>query len=689
MARDGGRTGERAAWGRGWRRLAIGLTTLIALAALVPPQGATRAKSTGAVPIDLSSGTLTQSNCKTTIGCTHPNVSIKSDRFASEATSAQDVSNLLTLRVDGPWQKPKTQTRVELAMNYRLLNPSGKAGNMICATAKTSAGFVHDCVRGLARTGRLALPLASRSADTLWIQFVAMPLAGGNTFEVTGAGLVDSPRDVATPDGTNAPIAIDLQVGALRQVGCRVPVACRHPDVRLDAGVFSSKIPGTQNGDQVVVSDNVDTAQVATGRLMLEFPVPALKKGRPGVLSFDHSLIGASGAPGAIKVWSLAGSKVISSVIDKLGTGRRSVAVGSATGPVESVFVGFEPFASSGGGTFEVSNVTFGAAPSGESLPTTEAVECTDCDPPATRLDPCGEFLDTYYVEAADGREGRGYRCMSPDGHGFFGEGWWNDFDEGRYGHLGYFANEPSDPDAVAIDFGVRRTGLTGEVEYGSPGPVGLNRATIDATRFRVFSSTSSWNEIWTLVPKGELMPRFVGRMPWDGRCGSNGLIGMNPYSRNHHNQRRCVLPTDLGSLGPSPDSASIPFVWYGSAYLDQVDDWDPSGLTTPHIGWLQTPTASARVFSYGAADRCVQVHPSGCRSYEGILIEPVDSEYTGEYVGEDGLLDVFGPGSWAVVHGSELISDLWQLDADSELPPGAALPAPTGICVDSESPCP
>jgi hypothetical protein len=681
----------RAARSRAVR--AIGTALVIVLSTVPVAFGA---KNTGAVPIDLSSGTLTQSNCKTTIGCTHPNVSIKSDRFASEATSAQNVSNLLTLRVDGPWQKPKTQTSVQLAMNYRLLNPSGKAGNMICATAKTSAGFVHDCVRGLARTGLLALPLASRSADTLWIQFVAMPLAGGNTFEVTGVGLVDSPRDVAKPVGPKGPIPIDLQSGRLRQVGCRVPVACRHPDVRLDAGVFSSKIPGAQNGDQVIVSDNVDAAQVATGRLMLEFPVPTLKKGVPGVLSFDHSLLGANGAPGAIKVWSLAGAKVISSVIDKPGTGRRSVAVGGVTGPVESVFVGFEPFASSGGGTFEVSNVTFGAAPSGESLPTTEAVECTDCDPPASRLDPCGEFLDTYYVEAADGREGRGYRCMSRDGHGFFGEGWWNDFDEGRYAHLGYFANEPSDPDAVAIDFGFRPPGATEDDEYGPGGPVGLYRETLDTFRFRVFSASGSSNEIWQLVPKGELMPRFVGRMPWDGECGTNGLTRLRPNWGAEHTDRgrtRCLVPTNLADLGPDQSHVSLPFVWYGAGYVNQPDVLEPDHmepapeeLARPHLGWL-TAATSATEARYDVADRCVLAHPAGCAVFEDVRVQTVPPGGGNFDPGIVDGLEVEGPGEWGYFdRDGDRHGQSWE-PVPTGLSRGSALPGPTEICFD-ESTC-
>src|SRR5919108_2444880 len=124
---------------------AFGLA-VVAVATMVAPVGRSVAKAPTPLPIDLSTGVLTQSNCKTTIGCAHPNASVKADRFASEATSSQLVANTLTLRVDGPWQAAKPQSNVELAMDVRLVNPSGTAGNIVCATAKSGPSFVHDCI---------------------------------------------------------------------------------------------------------------------------------------------------------------------------------------------------------------------------------------------------------------------------------------------------------------------------------------------------------------------------------------------------------------------------------------------------------------------------------------------------------------------------------------------------------------
>ena len=668
-----------------------------------------------AVPIDLSKGALFQSNCKTAVGCAHRNVETSASTFSSTDTSSELVQHILTLRVEGPWELSKGQNggHLALAIDYDLINPSGTAGNVICATARHKGKFIHDCVRGLARSGRLTLPLSSHGADTLWIQFVAMPLSRGNRFEVRDPVIIEGSANEQNnnkddKDGKKAPVPVNLEDGGLRQANCQIPVGCRHPDVRLDDGVFSSVVPAKPGGGQQPPSDNPNQPPQqqanAGGRLTLEVGVPDLKKGQRS-LNFDHSMKGANGAsPGVIKVWTIAGGTVLEAVIGKQGSGRSSLVIAKGAGSVDSVFFTFEPLAGGDGGSFEVSNVSYGhGGPTGEPLPIEESDTCDGCDPPASREDPCGEFLDTYYVEAADGREGRGYRCLSPDGHGFFGEGWWNDFDWGRYVHLGYFDSDTSAPDGVAIDFGWRRT-LSVEtspgvfedrtVEYGHRGPVGIQREVLGASRLRMTSLSGSWNEIWTLVPKGEPMPRFVGRLPWDGRCGANGLVPLaSIYARTENRGRpRCALPTDLSDLGPDQARVSLPFVWYGAGYLDQPDgpasdlgEFDPEELARPHLGWLKSATSRAEGH-FGVADRCVLPHASGCNVFDDVHIVtiPPGNDYYTEEVFHDGLV-VEGPGTWGFYESDgRRIGEHW-----GPIPPGlASLPLPTPVCLD-ESSCP
>jgi len=279
---------------------------------------------------------------------------------------------------------------------------------------------------------------------------------------------------------------------------------------------------------------------------------------------------------------------------------------------------------------------------------------------------------------------------------GFYGEGWWNDFDWGRYAHLGYFAAVASDPDGVLIDFGFRRTlhvetspGVfeDREVEYGTRGPVGLQREILDASRWRVTSSSGARSEIWTLVPKDELMPRFVGRLPWDGRCGENGLVLFVPTSGSgawHAGQARCAIPTDLGNLGPTPEGDPLPFAWYGVAYVEQTfADAAAEQAARSHLGWMWSALSLTEAL-YGVADRCLLPHPAGCNAFDDVSIEVIPPDED-RFFGLDHGLDVDGPGTWDGLPDDRL-GQYWETTS-----PGlrdAALAPPTPVCV-SESDCP
>jgi hypothetical protein len=706
---------------------------VVTLVAFSGPVDAAKPSATP-IEIDLTKGSVTQSQCKTPVGCAHRNVKASPEVFESTDTSSEFAQHILTLRVDGPWHRSKGQPAGHLAleMGYEIVNPSGTAGNVICATARHKSGVSHDCVRGFAREGRLTLPISSHGLETFWIQFVAMPLARGNIFRVLSPQIVVAPTSGngipngtpngnpngnpngipnGTPNGTPnggsngdaswSPFVLDLQDGALRQENCQVPIGCLHGNVRLGDDLFSSSVRPPPVS-QVPPSDNPNDPPAAPsnagGPLTLELPVPNLKDAQR-TLNFDHAMKGPNGTPGLIKLWTIANGKVLRSIIGEAGSGSSSFVIASGSGGVESVFITFEPFAGGSGGDFEVSDVSFGVGgPTGEPLPIETSETCDDCDPPASRLDPCGAFLNTYYVEAADTRDGNGFRCVSQDGHAFYGEGWWNDFDW-RYAHLGYFATEPSEPEGVAIDFGLHRRsrretspGVFEErdVRYGTVGPMALQREVLSASQLRV-TSPSGWNEIWTFVPKGELMPRFVGRMPWDGECGVGGLVKYLPSgSAGHARQVRCALPTTLADIGPAPARDSLPYVWYGAAYIEQLNDGDigsPAQLERPHLGWL-VEVSSATIGRFGAADRCVLPHPSGCRAYADDIVVDVILPDEDRFLLDDRGLGVKGPASWIGPTNSDgrMLGVWWQTIIPSELERDSALEAPTAVCV---SDCP
>lgn len=124
--------------------------------------------SHAAFAIDLSAGVLSQSHCKTTIGCAHHQVDVTATSFSSTATATNLAQNILTLAVPGPLGAAgKTGGPHALELDYELVNPSGQANTFFGPeTWRTNACSVHGCrifglrwLRGLGLPPGASLPL--------------------------------------------------------------------------------------------------------------------------------------------------------------------------------------------------------------------------------------------------------------------------------------------------------------------------------------------------------------------------------------------------------------------------------------------------------------------------------------------------------------------------------------------------
>jgi hypothetical protein len=561
-------------------------------------------------------------------------------------------------------------------------------------------------VNPYAASGRLALPLHSRP-ETIALHFALMPASAGHRFEVRNVRLIPGQRKGDDPDPDRRG-PIDLTGGRLRQTGCATPIGCAHPSVSLKPSVFASVMPGaklptpTDNPGQPAPSDDPnqppsDHPPKPPGRLSLELPVD--RSGRSArSLHFAYRLSTAGAQDGAAIVITATGRTVVEAVIAAPGSGLASVELPRSSLPIDSVTFAFVRGGGVGPAGFEIRDVAVGPrAPRGAgALPIEELTTCESCDPPASRLDPCGPFLATFWVEAADSREGRGIRCLSNDGLAWYGEGWWVDPDYGRYRHLGYATGRDAlglPDEALAVDFGVTRVVEAGLATYGVAGPQILRIDRIGLFRWHVFTASRSWDEIWQFVPKSTPLPAFFGTLPWDKSCGSFGLHAWEAADL-HFGQRRCTMPSNLAADPSDVAHTSLPLVWYGESYLNHRRFVLVPERT--HLGWLgAAPEPPSPVGFYVAADRCALAPlEAPCASFDLVTIEvlgPGASSYpsgTPQGALEDGAfhdrqgLYVTGPDTWRDGRGD---GDAWMRLLS--LPGAAALAPPTPICVEASCP--
>jgi hypothetical protein len=648
--------------------------------------------------LDLGAGSLSQSNCKTAVGCGHPHVVLEKGSLTSIDTQASLAQHILMLELKGPFDGVGRGART-LELVYELSNPSGHRNNQICASALVQDHLVQRCSNPYATSGRLFVPLQS-VPETIAFHFALMPMSAGHRFVIRNVRLVPGLGKANALDDKDKLDQMDLTEGRLRQTGCATPIGCAHQSVKLTPDGVSSIVSGiggppkpTDNPNQPP-GDNPPPAVLR--KLSLELPVPA--KGRKlRSLHFSYRMESADAQkPGGGQIVVTArGQTALESVIDMPGSGLAAIDFPETSLPIESITVAFVPKAGVGPTRFEVSGVGLGPrAPAGaDMIPAADGLTCLGCDPPASRLDPCGQFLNTFWVSAVDSREGRGIRCVSNDLRAWYGEGWWDDPDYGRYRHLGYTIDYafglPSL--AVAVDFGVTRLSDDAPpATYGTRGPQVLHVGLIDFSRFHVFTDSHSVDEVWTFVPKGDPLPAFFGSLPWDQRCGTLGLHEFEAVAFDLNFLHRCTLPSGLTDSSDVLHT-SLPVVWYGESYL-RDPHYDEERA---HLGWLPAPPEPpSPVGIYTAVDRCVlEPRVDTCTSFDFVTIEvlgpgashysppaPQDGWETEHFRERQGLY-VTGPGAWnhdGDGHG-------WTRSVS--LPAGASLPTPTPVCIDAHCP--
>lgn len=652
-----------------------------------------------AIALDLSAGSLSQSNCQTAIGCGHPNVTLTKHSLVSEATAGSHAQHILTLQLGNP---PVMRGSYTLELEYELANPSGRKSNLLCAGALIKGRLVQRCANPYGPAGSLQVPIDS-VPEKIALQFALMPIGKGHRFAVKNVRLL--PGQHREPPDKAKSGAIDLTSGRLSQIGCATPIGCRHPSVTITPTTFSSFVsdqagpPPPAPGDNPnAPSDNpnglpVQNPAAPTGSAALEVPVPARGR-RPSSLRFAYRMEGGGAQAGGRISVTAQGRTIVQSMIDTAGSGIAAIEFPRSSLPIDVVTFRFIP--AKGVSThFEIGDVAMGShAEAGVALlAASESTTCEGCDPPATRLDPCGPLLETFWVSAADSREGRGIRCVSPDLQAWYGEGWWVDPDFGRYRHLGYvrFRAGGLPSGALSVDFGVSPPPREGDdgirPAYGTRGPQVLDIELIDFEHLHVFTASRSVDEIWTYVPEGTLLPVFFGSWPWDQQCGNFGLHQFQAASNIIDFQRRCTMPSDLTVGSDHHEHTSLPIVWYGESYLGygQPDE------ERTHLGWLTAwPEPDSPVASYAAADRCV-LAPLGapCTTFDPVTMEVLgpgiplhppgapQRSFDGWFTLWQGLY-VTGPPPWH--------DHIWTRRAS--LPAAASLPLPTPACVD-EGDCP
>lgn len=654
------------------------------------------------IALDLTAGSLRQSNCKTAIGCGHPNVTLTKRSLVSEATAGSHAQHILTLQVANP---PAIKGSYTLELEYELANPSGRKTNLLCAGALIKGRFVQRCANPYRPWGVLRVPIDS-APEKIAVQFALMPIGKGHRFAVKNVRLLPGHYRETTDKAKSA--AIDLTSGRLSQIGCATPIGCRHDSMTITPASFSSFVsdqagpPPPKPGDNPdPPGDNpnglpVQNPAAPKGSAALEVTVPA--RGRsPSSLRFAYRMEGGATQVGGRITITAQGRTIIQAAIDSAGSGVAAIDFPRSSLPIDIVTFRFIP-PSGASMHFEVSDVSVSSrADAGASLlAASESTTCDGCDPPATRLDPCGPLLETFWVSAADSREGRGIRCLSRDLRAWYGEGWWVDPDFGRYRHLGYVTERPGGllSAGLSVDFGVTPPPREGDggvrVAYGTLGPQLLQLELIDFEHLHVFTTSRSVDEVWTYVPKGTLLPAFFGSWPWDQDCGGFGLHQFEAVSNVIAFQRRCTMPTDLRIPSHNSERTSIPLVWYGASYLGYVG----RDAERSHFGWLTGWPELSPVAFYAAADRCV-LAPLGspCAEFDPVTMEvlgpgiPLHPPGAPQRAWDDWFdhvqgLYVTGPAPWDEPRGGHI----WARRVT--LPAGASLPTPTPVCLD-EGDCP
>ena len=132
------------------------------------------------LPLDLSTGTLSQSNCKTAIGCGHAQVSVTGAALVSTSTNSSPNQHILILDIPVPPQQTAKGPHV-IELDYELSNPSGHANNVICAVVQEHQDDVARCARGVAAKGRLQVPV-SKTPALISVRFGLMPFSAGHLF---------------------------------------------------------------------------------------------------------------------------------------------------------------------------------------------------------------------------------------------------------------------------------------------------------------------------------------------------------------------------------------------------------------------------------------------------------------------------------------------------------------------------
>lgn len=403
--------------------------TLHALVTITLSTGGMAAGPDASIPIDLLAGKLSQTNCQTAIGCGHAQVARTATELVSVSTNRSAAQHILILAIGDAWPVDKSLEgphRIEL--EYELFNPSGHANNVICVKVGSAADAQGGCAQGVTGAGQLQVPLSTDTPGTIELRFGLMPFSVGHRFAVRNVRITEGHVKDEQVNGTER-TAIDLTRGRLRQAGCQTPIGCDHKKVTLTPTTFSSSADAKPNQPPSDDPNGPPPAAPAAAPLSLEIPVNDVSKGHRS-LRFSYRLESANAqAPGRILLTAITNESVVQSVITSNGSGEAAFELPPSTPRVDNVRVTFDPPADGGAAFYELSGVSFGAGiPSGDALPIEIGTTCDSCHPPASRLDPCGPHLTTFFVEGADGRRGRGIRCVSPGLRAWYGEDWWTDF---------------------------------------------------------------------------------------------------------------------------------------------------------------------------------------------------------------------------------------------------------------------